>query len=380
MDINARIDWKPGMEITAQTFIELNANIDFKQQVAARITHDNRIGILPGSEFDCQGAFVKNTLEISRFQCMALLPSGKVLNADESVVVTIPMLYGEEYYLTVGFGEKQARFEKEDVGFVRPEYVYAIHTLSELEEKDLFPIMRFKVNEGVFSIDSNYIPPCLFITSDSRFSTYVDLYIQRLDALVKHAHLEEGEGKRSLLRYLFLLKSSNRKESVRDFIRLLQEIAQAIDYYIMVPNTDHPVQIPSFSEYDVEYWLHWFDEYMVGTVTVLDAVVLEDHTIDFDELKAQIKTELYDQLHPELHDQLLKEIKEELRNELSQSLEEALTRYINGPFKAELHSLLQNELSEDLYKRLYETLYEALFNALYVPEEEDKEEVFMPLI
>lgn len=104
MNVNARIDWQTGMEITAQTFTKFDENIVYRQQVASRIMNGNRFGLIPFSKFDCQAGFVKNTLEIERLSCMALLPSGKVLHIDEKVVVPIPMLYGEEYFLACGFG------------------------------------------------------------------------------------------------------------------------------------------------------------------------------------------------------------------------------------------------------------------------------------
>ena len=124
MNVNARIDWQTGMEITAQTFTKFDENIVYRQQVASRIMNGNRFGLIPFSKFDCQAGFVKNTLEIERLSCMALLPSGKVLHIDEKVVVPIPMLYGEEYFLACGFGEKSVGFDIETVPFVQPEYVF----------------------------------------------------------------------------------------------------------------------------------------------------------------------------------------------------------------------------------------------------------------
>lgn len=37
MNVNARIDWQTGMEITAQTFTKFDENIVYRQQVASRI-------------------------------------------------------------------------------------------------------------------------------------------------------------------------------------------------------------------------------------------------------------------------------------------------------------------------------------------------------
>lgn len=380
VDVNSRIDWRAGMEITVGTFRQIDDSLDLRHQLTARVASEGKLGILSGETFSCDGAFVKNTLEIERFQCLALLPSGRIVNADEKVVLSVPMLYGDEYYLTVSIGDGQHRFEKEDVVLVRPEYSYAIQSFDEMTRMDCLPVMRFNVKDGVFLIDTDYIPPCLMLTSDSRLNDYISQMIEKLDGLTRHANLEEGEGKRCLLRYLFLLKGYNRKGRVLDFIQLTQEIAQAIDYYIITPNCESQNEIPAYSEYDIQKWLHWLDEYLNGAVTVLNGVVLEDHTIDFDELKAQIKAELYAQLRPELHDQLRTELKTELRNELEQELQPVLADYINGTVKESLHKVLHAELADKLSAELYDSLYKALYDALYVPVEESQEETFMPLI
>lgn len=74
----------------------------------------------------------------------------KILHIDEKVVVTVPLVYGNEYYLACGFGDKKVEFDVKEVPFVRPEYTYGIYSLSELEGTDLFPVMKFKVSDGIF--------------------------------------------------------------------------------------------------------------------------------------------------------------------------------------------------------------------------------------
>lgn len=116
MNINSRINWQTGMELTPQVFISLDERLDFKQQTAIRIAlGGRRMGLVPNTTFDNKGTFVRNTFCIDRFQCMALLPSGRMVHTDEEVSVKIPMLYGELYYLTVGIGEELVFFENEGV-------------------------------------------------------------------------------------------------------------------------------------------------------------------------------------------------------------------------------------------------------------------------
>ena len=153
MNINSRIDWKAGMAISAQTFLELDENLRHRQQAATRAVNGNEFGLIPFTEFITQGGFVRNKLEIEHLSCMALLPSGKILHIDEKVVVIIPLVYGNEYYLACNFGEKELEFDVKEIPFVRPEYTYGIYSLSELEGTDFFPVMKFKVSDGIFSID-----------------------------------------------------------------------------------------------------------------------------------------------------------------------------------------------------------------------------------
>jgi len=393
MDINARINWMPGMEITAQTFLGLAEHWDFKQRLALRAAlGSNRMGLIPGAPFSCKGSFVKNQFEIDGFQCLALLASGRIVNAEEDVTVTIPMLFGDLYYLTVGYGGENTEFEKEGVPFIRPHYVYEIHSRDEIESNDLFPLMRFKVKDGLFSIDNTFIPPCLLLTADDRFKEYLYKYIEKLTALSVHKSMAEGEGKRAILRYIFMLKNYSLQNSMQDFVLLTQEIAQAIDYYVVTPNRDQPVSVPEPSQIDIQLWLQWLEDYLEGAGVILDGVVLEDNTIDYETLLAQAKAELYSKLHPELIEKLLADMKAELRAEMQQQTE-TLTTYINETLKTELFEQLKTEmenrtaqfaeqmeqkfdkisasLSETIYEKLYFELFEHLFNALYVPEPED---------
>ncbi|MDR1881994.1 MAG: type VI secretion system baseplate subunit TssK [Prevotella sp.] len=381
MDINSRIDWRAGMEITAQTFRELDGNIDLRQEVIGRIAHAGLTGLLPNVPFCCHGAFVKNKFEIERLACMALLPSGRVLNMDEAVEISIPMLYGDKYYFTAGFGDGRTEFAKEGAPYNRPNYDYAIHSLEELEGSDLLPLMRFKVNEDVFSIDADYIPPCLLLESDSRFADFIGRFREKLSALAGHEHLEQGEGKRALQRYHYLLKDYDPKNSVSTFIQLTREIAQAIDYYIIAPNTETPVQIAVCSLYDVQAWLGWLEDYAGTAASILEKTEPKDHGMDLEALKAQLKAEIHEQLYPELYQNLHDKLKEELCREITEELRDRLTEYVNGPLKTELYEYLQGGLADTLYARLYDALYDALLNnaVFYAPVKEAEDE-FTPVI
>ncbi|MBO4249765.1 MAG: hypothetical protein J5884_00760 [Paludibacteraceae bacterium] len=379
MDINARINWKSGMELTAQTFLNWDERLDYRQQLALRAAlGSHRMGLLPDSEFSCQGMFVKNKLEISHLCCLAVLPSGRIIDADEPVTIPIPLLYGTEYYLTIGIGDGQVQFAKDDVPFTRPQYEYAILSMEQMQQADVFPLMRFSVKEGVFSIDEAFIPAHLLLSSEQRYKTYLDSYAEAVSALSQHANLAEGDGKRMLMRYSFLLKGYHLQNSVYELVQLTEEIAQAIDYFIVRPNSENPMEIPLPEPRDLQKWLEWFAGYLKAASTILDGVVLEDNSINYEALLEQAKKELYERLNPELYEKLLLSIKDDLREEIGQALQQTLTDYINHTFRPELEQALGKQLYDYLFEQLYLKLFDNLFNALYVPEPEEKQ--FIPQI
>lgn len=380
MNVNSRIDWQAGMELTSRTFVELEECIARKRLVSDRIAGGAQYGIIPGSEFSCNGVFVKKSLEITPLKVMALMPDGALLHIDEDVVVDIPLLYGHEYYLGCGLGKKLKSFDKENVPFVCPEHVCGIFTLEELGDSGLLPLMKFNVNDGLFNIDLNFIPPHLVLESDSRFRPYIDGFAESLRNLGSHHNLESGEAQRSFRHFAFILGNYSLKNRVVSLLELLTEIAHAVEYYVFSPNSENEVEVKPYDVLDVVSWFKWFGEYLHAAETVLDGVVLEDHSIDFEELKAQVKDELYQKLLPELKEALEAEMKNVVREEIRKDLYSSLTRYIDEELKTDLHERLGVELNEDLYTKLYKVLYDGLYDALYVPVVEEQKEEYVPLI
>lgn len=380
MNVNAKIDWHAGMELTAQTFIELDKCLERNRQITNTVAYGNHFGILPTSTFSCKGVFVKKTLEITPLSFMALMPSGELLHVDENVVVDIPILYGKEYYLGCKQVDKTRSFNKEQVPFVAPVAECGIYTFNDLASADVFPLMKFKVSEGVFSVDKDYIPPFLTLSLDTRFQDYINTFASKVTVLAQHKNLESGEAKRTFLRYANVLKNYSTTHRVQHFVELLQEISAAVDFYIVQAFTEKSIEQKTYSPYDIVSYFTWIDEYLHGAATILDGVVLEDKSIDFEALKLQVKEEIYAKVYPELKEALYNELHEELKKEIWDELYSSLSDYINGNFRKEIYELLEGKLSEELYEKLYKTLYDGLYNALFVPAPVEEEEEFLPLI
>lgn len=369
----------PGMELTSHTFRQLEDSLDYRQQLAIRAAlGSNQLGLLPGCEFECNGVFVRNTFEIERFRCLAILPTGKVIDADNEVVVNIPMLYGDEYYLGVAISTDEIhQFEKENVPCYRPYYNFAIYSREDLKKKDIFPVVKFLAKDGVLSIHQEYIVPCLFISENKRFEEIKKQILERLEILATHSNLEEGDGKRTLLRYIFILKSLNSGVALQEFIGINQEVVQAVDYFIVTPHSEQSQEIPQPDFYDIEKWLEWSLSYLDLAKSVLDKVVLEDNTIDYNALIEQAKKDLYERLKPEILEKLPQQIKKDVYEEVAEKLKEFLPSYLKEKLD-EIKKVIGDDLEQILEPKLFDDLYKKLYDALYVaPEEEDE---FMPMI
>lgn len=379
MNVNSRVNWHAGMELTEQTFREFENSMARKEQLIHKISAHSQWGIIPGTPFVCQGMFVRKTIEISPLRVMALLPSGQVLHIDENVVVEIPMLYGNEYYLGYSLGDGQRYFDKDGVPFVYDDTQAGIYSLSELQEKGAFPLMKFTVTDGHFTMDQTYVPPCLCLQSHPALVALPATMAPLVDQLAHHAHLEAGEAQRTLRHYAFALRGINANSSVQHVVALLQEIARSVEYYIMQPHLKEVPAIEEYTVYDTIKWCTWLQGYLTAAVTVLDGVELQDHSIDYDQLKEQIKAELYQQLYPQFQTLLQEQMYNELRSKLHTELKELLTNFITGEVKECLQTTLHQQLSHELTENLSQSLYQRLYDALYKPAVKE-EDTFMPQI
>lgn len=379
MNVTSRVNWHAGMELTEQTFRELENSIARKEHITQKISANSQFGIIPDTPFHCSGVFVRKSVEISPLQVMALMPSGEVLHIDENVAVEIPMLYGTEYYLGYSLGQGERYFDKEGIPFVCRETQAGIYTITELVEKGAFPLMKFTVSDGKFSMDKTYVPPCLHLSSHPTLMAFPAAFAQQVERLANHANLELGEAKRTMRHYGFALRGMNSRSSVYELVELLQEIARSVEFYVMQPNLSQVPTIETYSEYDIVKWTTWLRNYLNGAVDVLDKVVLEDTSIDYDSLKEQVKDELHKRLYPELRALVEEQMYQHLRTQLSEQLSQSLNDYINGTFRETLQQALHQEISQQLTQELSQSLYQSLYNALYKPVEKE-EDVFMPLI
>ena len=168
---NAKIDWHAGMELTSAVFRHWEADLDSRQQLIVRpAIGGGCIGRIPGCSFRAEGRFVERVYELIRLQLTALLPSGRILSVQEEMRLRIPKLSEGTYFLCVGMADGELHhFERDGVPYERPVHQLSLHTLPELATLDVLPIKRVTVEEGMLSMDQDYLPPALTIQTDEAF-------------------------------------------------------------------------------------------------------------------------------------------------------------------------------------------------------------------
>lgn len=379
MDVNSKLQLKPGFQLTAESVNKLAEVLGGFQQTAVGTVAGGRLGLLPGHENKVRGAFVRDTFEVTVKDLMALLPSGEILNIDESAVIKVPLLYGDVYYLTVKMMDETVAFESEGIPFVRNAYGYSISTFEEMVQNVSFPLMRFVVKDGTFSVDDAFMMPSLVMDAEPRLNDFRNRLAETLTVIAKHPNIAKGTAQQLMFSYIFRLNNASINKMTQYFYSLALEMTSAIDFLIVKPNVENPEETMEFSPYDPEKWLSWLLGYIDRAAKVLDGVVIEKEKIDLEAIKQELRAEIYEHIQPDL-EKMVNERVDNLSEALQTRIEDVLKDYVSGKIRGELHDALKLELDADLRATLYSDLYQALYAVLFVPKEEEEDDTFVPLM
>lgn len=395
MYYNSKIQWQPGLPITASLMQHQEDRLSNVQQLMVRTALGaGRFGVLPGCECHTDAAFVKRTYEMTGLRLTAMLPSGRMIDVDSDMQLDIPHISDEEVFVTIGIdGNEEYTFEQDGIPFTMPRYKLELHTMEQMQQLDVLPLKRFTIDDGMLNVDASYIMPTLAVEGDARYQDFITSYIDSLNVLIKHEHMADDEGwscKRNLLHLLFRLKGIKGESMTSDLTDLLQEIVHTLDFFIVEEMGAGIDEMPEkvtrlhsdvrreMTPYNVADYLRWLDDYLKALPQVMDLVKLVDRTIDIEALKAEIKRDVTEQLMTAM-DERIQLMREQLTDELTTKIMDLVTQYINGTVKPELCSELKELLRDPLYQDLYDALLAAL-SGMFDRPEVVVEDNFMPII
>lgn len=258
MNTDIRIDWRSGMEITPQTFIDMENNISENRLLVRKMIAAKSFGIIPRTKFSISYELNGASLLIKQIICDVLLPTGQVAVVETKMPFTldIPDKETTELYLTLEVGDHLVTFEKDGVPHVVNEYMFDFKALSDIRTQQ--PLLKLIRNNETWTAYESYVPPVMTVRTSVPLLEKLDALKQSADKIVKHENAEFMEDPVLVMLLIDQLVSFSADDSSRDLVLLCKRIATALSYSVM----KHKVELPTPNLMDVELYLNAFQQFL----------------------------------------------------------------------------------------------------------------------
>lgn len=266
MNTDIRIDWQSGMEITPQTFIDMENNISENRMLVRKMIAATNFGVIPRTKFLIAQEIVNNTLMIKQLNCDILLPSGQVVVMEDNtpMQLVIPQKDEQVLYLTVELGESIKTFRKEDIPHVANEIKIEFRSLSEI--RNAMPLLKLMQVNGVWSVFDPYILPVMSVRSSVTLLEKLDELKQETQKIIGHEHAMVLEDRVLIMLLLEQLASFPVDDSSRELVVLCKRIASALGYSVYKQRPD----LPSPNLMDIAPYLNAFKFFLSDVATAMN--------------------------------------------------------------------------------------------------------------
>ncbi len=266
MNTDIRIDWQSGMEITPQTFIDMENNISENRLLVRKMIAATNFGVIPRTKFLVSQEIVNNTLMIKQINCDILLPSGQVVVVEnnEPMQLVIPQKEEQVLYLTVELGESIKSFSKEDIPHVANEIKFDFRPLSEI--RNAVPLLKLMQVNGVWSVFDPYILPVMSVRSSVILLEKLEELKQETQKIIGHEHAMVLEDRVLIMLLLEQLASFPVDDSSRELVVLCKRIASALGYSVYKQRPD----LPSPNLMDIAPYLNAFKFFLSDVATAMN--------------------------------------------------------------------------------------------------------------
>ena len=212
-----RICWKKGMRLTDDI---LRASDNSTMELvgnALALAAAGRFGLFPSaSPFDLSLNINKGLLDVELLNCLAVTKDGNLIDVHYDTKYTntfdtriqIPEVSGEkELLLTID--ASLDKWKDTNDGYEQPEYSFSLINPNSPIPANSFPIARIVDEYGWRMDDVDFVPPCLYISSHSKYIELRKQFEEVLNAIDTKV--------RNLLH-------SNGKEAIRIFWPVVQQL------------------------------------------------------------------------------------------------------------------------------------------------------------
>ena len=220
-----RINWKQGMEITPEIFIESDDYHIAERQLLGMLLSARCYGLFPNSKFTMDYELHNNQIAVSISDCIALVSSGYVVNIQNKTSFNkeLPTDETVECYVVLSVVLNADKLTDESELHIVPQYDISFKKINEPIENGI-PVLKICRKNASWEVAHGYIPPSIAINSiDSLANKYVEIknIIHKI-----LAHYAENDSNHLLLMLLQLdLNNFSSKESPEALTLMMKKFA-----------------------------------------------------------------------------------------------------------------------------------------------------------
>ncbi len=266
MNTDIRIDWQSGMEITPQTFIDMENSIAENRLLVRKIISAKNFGVIPRTKYSISPELMNGTLLLKQITCSVLLPTGQVavLESNGNLSLEIPPKDADELYLTLELGSGVSSFAKGGVPYLVNENKFELKKLSEIRSE--MPLLKIVNNNGTWSVSETYVMPVMAVRTSTVLVDKLGEMKKEAVKIMEHDHASYLSDPVLIMILLDQLNSFSIDDSSRELVLLCKRIATALSYSIY----KHKAELPAPNIMDIEPYLDAFKAFLADAAVAMN--------------------------------------------------------------------------------------------------------------
>jgi len=165
MEKKVRIDWKTGMDITPEVFINSDNYHISERSLLGRFLAFRSYGILPELPFHIEKNIENNCLHINNLECLAITGDGYIINIQNYKKELKLNEMGTAFYVVLTVNPYLPPNTNELSDYV--EYGLVLKEIDKTIENGI-PVLKIIKNNQGWEIDETYIPPAISLNAVTR--------------------------------------------------------------------------------------------------------------------------------------------------------------------------------------------------------------------
>ena len=254
-----KINWKKGLDITPEIFIESDNYHIEERCFLGRFFASRLWGILPKGKFNINFSINsdENILNIDCLECSAITHDGYIINVGGGITINkeISLIdaVNAEYYVVLTVDPYSIKIENSTKTKVIAEYDIVLKNTFDAIEKGI-PILKLQKNSfQEWAVDDIYIPPSIAINSvDKLRNQYIEIKNKANDII--EILPEDYSNYMQAMLFLLELDNYNLEESPQELALLMKKFSWILKQFL---KTEKKISdMPSVEAFTKDFYNH----------------------------------------------------------------------------------------------------------------------------